>query len=183
MSKRNLFTLLFICLGIAGVLLLFQTQLYRLKSRTDLAVQYSDTLLQLGLKALESKDVPVGALLIYKNRIIGSGYNTVRSDSNLSGHAEINAMNNAVKMMGLKAFTGLDRRELTMISTFEPCEMCRGAMNHYRVYHSVFLKEKGYSTWFRSTMRDLRYEWHKERSAGEELQDSLFLLHPEFPKK
>ena len=47
-----------------------------------------DTLRKLGLRAIESRDVPVSAVLLYGDSIIGSGWNTVLRDTNAGGHAE-----------------------------------------------------------------------------------------------
>jgi hypothetical protein len=90
------------------------------------------------------------------------------------------ALNHAVKRVGMDEFNNLDRSQLVMISTLEPCEMCRGAMLHYRVYHTRFMKDKPFGRWLRSHMRSIRYEPGKRKADGEAIQDSLFWLHPEY---
>lgn len=135
----------------------------------------------LASKALKSFDMPVGSLLIYSGSIIGKGYNTVISDTNVAGHAEINAINNAVKRIGLKQFNELDRDKLILVSTIEPCEMCKGALIHYNIKHVYFMKDKSPLHWNKKQIKSLRYEWYKRKIDGERHQDSLLLLHHDFP--
>ena len=73
--------------------LIFQSQVYRLKSKQEIPNHLKSELIKLGNIALKTKDVPVSAVLIYEDSIIGTGYNTVKKDKILSGHAEINALN------------------------------------------------------------------------------------------
>jgi tRNA(Arg) A34 adenosine deaminase TadA len=132
-------------------------------------------------KALISMDVPVGSLLIYSGSIIGEGYNTVKSDTNIAGHAEINAINDAVKKIGIKQFNELDRSKLILVTTLEPCEMCKGAIIHYNIKHVYFMKDKSPLHWNKKQLKMLRYEWNKRKISGEQQQDSLFYLHPGYP--
>ena len=88
-----------------------------------------DILLKEAARPLQSLDVPVGAMLIYNDTILSVGHNSVLLDSNVAGHAEINAINNAIRKTGFVNFSRLDRDKLILVSTFEPCMMCRGAMN------------------------------------------------------
>lgn len=132
-------------------------------------------------EALESLDLPVGSLIIYSGSIIGEGYNTVYSDTNIAGHAEINAINDAVKKIGLTQFSELDRDKLIIVSTLEPCEMCKGAILHNNIKHVYFMKDKSPLHWNKNQLKSLRYQWYKRKIDGEHRQDSLFLLHPEYP--
>ena len=163
------------------IFIIFQTQLHRLKSDSPLPLKVSAELRTLALKALESEDVPVAALVLYREEIIGRGYNTVYKDHNVAGHGEINAVNDAAGSMGMEAFMKLDRKELYLISTFEPCEMCKGTLNHYGIRNVGFLKDKSLFQWIKSYGRSVRYEMLKRQTEGEPLQDSLFLLHPRYP--
>ena len=71
-----------------------------------------------------------------------------------------------------------DRKDLILVSTFEPCMMCRGALIEYNIMRVYFLKGKGPWHWLKNDLKILRYEWMKEDAEGEALQDSLFMLHP-----
>jgi tRNA(Arg) A34 adenosine deaminase TadA len=162
---------------------LFQSHLYFLHASKELTPTQKELITKLAATALESKDVPVGALLVYDDSIIGKGFNTVFRDNDVSGHAEINAINDAVASMGLDGFNRLDRDKLVLISSFEPCEMCKGTMLHYRIKHLYFMKDKSLVHWTRNHLKSLRYEWNKRKAHGEALQDTLFLLHPDYPGK
>ncbi len=161
--------------------LLFQTQLFRFYPVQELPAEIEKELAINGSMALLSEDVPVGALLTYKDKIIGSGYNTVFRDGNIAGHAEINAINDAIAKIGIEEFLDLDRSKLEIISTFEPCEMCRGALIHYRINNVKFLKDKPSLRWLKSDRAEMMYEIHKKQAGRENTQDSLFLLHPRYP--
>lgn len=163
------------------LLAFFQSRIFQLKPKADLTSSHSKEIIRLASKSLQSLDVPVGAILTYHDSIIGRGYNTVEAELNVAGHAEINAINDAVRMMGLKRFRQLDRQQLVLISSFEPCEMCKGAILHYNIEKVYFMKDKSPIYWNRNQYKALDYEFHKRRVKGEKSQDSLFNLHPNFP--
>lgn len=182
--KKGLFKkLVFIFLIVFFLIAIFQTRLFQLKPRASITELQDKEIIKLASKALKSKDVPVGSILIYNNAIIGAGFNTVRKDTNITGHAEINAINDAVKKVGLEKFKILDRDKLILVSTFEPCEMCKGAILHYEIRNVYFMKDKSPMHWNKNQLKFLRYEWNKRRIRGEQKQDSLFQLHPEYPKR
>jgi len=163
------------------ILVLFNSQFFHLRSKKEITSKEERVIIQHASEALKTLDVPVGSILIYGDEIIGEGHNTVKSDTNISGHAEINAINDAVKKMGLQKFNKLDRDDLILVSSFEPCEMCRGAIIHYNIKHVYFMKNKSAMDWNKKQLKQLRYEWDKRKIDGEPLQDSLFKLHPEYP--
>jgi len=163
------------------LLVIFNTRLFQFKSKKEISSDNKTEIIQLASEALKSLDVPVGSYLLYSGAIIGEGYNTVKSDTNIAGHAEINAINNAVKKIGLEQFNNLDRDKLILVTTLEPCEMCKGAIVHYNIKHVYFMKDKSPFHWNKKQLKMLQYEWGKRRIDGEHLQDSLFLLHPEYP--
>lgn len=138
----------------------------------------SRDLFALGEQALLSNDVPVSAVLLYGPDVIGSGYNTVLRDGNAGGHAEINAISDAIHRIGLKRFSTLNRDSLLLISSFEPCLMCRGAILEYRIDRINFLKAKSIWHLVKQDLRSLRYEFRRRKLEPEGLQDSLFVRHP-----
>lgn len=79
-------------------------------------------------KALEYNEVPIGAVVVYKGRIIGRGYNTRESDECAISHAEINAIKEASDHMGGWRLTDCD-----IYVTIEPCPMCCGAIYQSRI--------------------------------------------------
>ncbi|MEW5797819.1 MAG: nucleoside deaminase [Bacteroidota bacterium] len=140
-------------------------------------------LVTLGDSALQHLDVPVSSILVYNDTIIGTGYNTVIAHGDAGGHAEINAISSALKALGKERFNSLDRKNLVLITTFEPCLMCRGAVIEYNIRNVVFLKQKSLSHWLLKQYQELRYEVTKKQGEPESLQDSLFMKHPRYSLK
>lgn len=165
---------------ICFVLILFQSQCYRVKPKKEIPSEFKKELNEVGEKALTTEDVPVAAILVYKGNIIGKGYNTVKKDFNLAGHAEINAINEAYKKYGEK-FYDLDRSELILYTTFEPCQMCKGAMQHYHIEHVYFEKNKSFLFQVKGTIKAFLFELKKQRFNAENLQENLFHKHPDYP--
>jgi tRNA(adenine34) deaminase len=73
-------------------------------------------------KAFEAGEVPVGAVIVWKNRVIGRGYNLTETLTDPTAHAEIQAITAATDTIGGKYLT-----ECTLYVTLEPCVMCAGA--------------------------------------------------------
>lgn len=181
MKSKLLSKIIFFLAILIILVVLFNTRLFQLLPSGRISQPEENEIIQLASEALEHLDVPVGSLLIYSGSIIGKGYNTVKSDTNVAGHAEINAINNAVKKIGLRQFNELDRDKLTLVTTLEPCEMCKGTILHYNIRHVYFMKDKSPLHWNKKQLKSLRYEWYKRKIDGEQKQDSLFHLHPEYP--
>lgn len=119
-------------------------------------------------------DVPIGAILLYHDSILGKGHNSVVEEGQAGGHAEINAISEALKKTGYRQFMKLDRSALQLISSFEPCPMCRGAIAEYRIKKVIFVKAKDPLYKLRKEIwPDLHYLFQKRR-IDSNLQDSLF---------
>jgi tRNA(Arg) A34 adenosine deaminase TadA len=173
--------LIILILGLLVGFLLFQHQLYQLLPAGPVPEQQREATLKQGAKALQSRDVPVGALLIYAGKVIGKGYNQVKKDSCLTAHAEQEALNAAVQQMGYTAFQQLDRDSLIMITTFEPCAMCRGTLLHYGIDRVWFMRAKPVLQWLRYAWHKGQYHLRRQQIPGSAKQDSLFRLHPAYP--
>lgn len=78
-------------------------------------------------------EVPVGAVLVQSDQIIGQGYNCPIARHDPTAHAEINALRTAGAHLGNYRLTGS-----TLYVTLEPCAMCVGAMIHARIARLVF---------------------------------------------
>jgi tRNA(adenine34) deaminase len=89
--------------------------------------------LNLAKLAEEKGEVPIGAVLVKDNVVIGEGYNQVISLHDPTAHAEILALRDAATV--LKNYR---LPETTLYVTLEPCSMCAGAIVHARVKHLVF---------------------------------------------
>lgn len=174
LKKIAIFVSLFLIFII--VIFSFRSQFYKVSSKKALIKEYRIELDGIAQKAIKSKDLPISAILIYNFNIIGRGHNTVVRDSDASGHAIINAITDAIKNVGLETFNRLSRDSMKIITTYEPCEMCKGALIEYRISNIEFLKSKPSSYWFDQQYHELSYELTKRKLDAEELQDSLFRL-------
>jgi tRNA(adenine34) deaminase len=84
-------------------------------------------------KAFALNEVPVGAIVVKDNIIIGKGFNTVIKDNSVSAHAEINAINAASKMINNYRLVNCD-----LYVTLEPCHMCTKAIVDARINFLYF---------------------------------------------
>ena len=78
-------------------------------------------------------EVPVGAVVVHENRIIGRGQNRVLRDSDPTAHAEIVALREAGR-----ALDNYRLEDCTLYVTLEPCAMCAGALVNARTGRLVF---------------------------------------------
>lgn len=84
-------------------------------------------------KALDSEDVPVGAIVVRKGRVIGRGYNQREKLQDPTAHAEMIALTAAATHIGHWRL-----EDCTMYVTLEPCTMCAGALVLARLARLVF---------------------------------------------
>ena len=78
-------------------------------------------------------EVPVGAVVVKDGVVIATGHNTPVAAHDPTGHAEINALREAARVLGNYRLDGCE-----LFVTLEPCAMCSGAMLHARVQRVVF---------------------------------------------
>jgi tRNA(adenine34) deaminase len=83
--------------------------------------------------ALLTRDVPIGAVAVKDNQVIGVGYNRREADNDPTAHAEMFAIRQASQKVG---FWRLE--EVTLYCTLEPCCMCAGAMVLSRLPHLIY---------------------------------------------
>ncbi|WP_426447909.1 tRNA adenosine(34) deaminase TadA [Siccibacter colletis] len=89
--------------------------------------------LTLAQRAWDEGEVPVGAVLVHNNQVIGEGWNRPIGRHDPTAHAEIMALRQGGLV--LQNYRLLDT---TLYVTLEPCVMCAGAMVHSRIGHLVF---------------------------------------------
>ncbi|MBR5728251.1 MAG: nucleoside deaminase [Muribaculaceae bacterium] len=99
-------------------------------------------------KALERDEVPIGAVIVCRGRIVGRGHNLTETLTDVTAHAEMQAITAASETLGGKYLT-----DCTLYVTVEPCLMCAGALGWSQITRVVFGAsddKRGYHTFCES---------------------------------
>jgi tRNA(adenine34) deaminase len=96
-------------------------------------VRFMHQALELAREAAADGEVPVGAVAVYQDRVMGKGRNRRERQSNPFAHAEMEALSEAVRTLGRWRLAGV-----TLYVTLEPCTMCVGAMVLSRIDRVVW---------------------------------------------
>lgn len=94
-------------------------------------------------KAFDDGEVPVGAIMVCKGKVIGRGHNQTEKLKDATAHAEMLAVTAATSWLGGKYLSGC-----TLYVTLEPCVMCAGALNWSQLPQLVYGAadvQRGYS--------------------------------------
>ena len=95
-------------------------------------------------KALVKREVPIGAVVVVGDRVVGRGHNLVETLADATAHAEMQALTAAMSTIGGKYLN-----QCTLYVTVEPCVMCGGAIAWSqlgRVVYGTADPKRGYST-------------------------------------
>ncbi len=84
-------------------------------------------------KAYEKGEIPIGAVIVYQNSIIGKGHNLTESLQDPTAHAEVLAITAAADYLGSRRLL-----DTAMYVTLEPCSMCAGAIVLARIPMLIF---------------------------------------------
>jgi tRNA(adenine34) deaminase len=84
-------------------------------------------------KARDEDEVPVGAVIVWKNQIIARAHNLTETLHDVTAHAEMQAFTAAANTSGGKYLT-----DCTLFVTLEPCVMCAGASNWIQIDRIVY---------------------------------------------
>lgn len=107
--------------------------------------KYMQMAIDEAIKALNKKEVPIGAIVVAGDRVIGRGHNLVETLMDATAHAEMQAITAAMATLGGKYLN-----DCTLYVTVEPCVMCGGALAWSqigRVVYGADDKKRGYSTY------------------------------------
>ena len=83
--------------------------------------------------ALAEDEIPIGAIIVCKGKIIGRGHNLTERLTDVSAHAEMQALTAAANYIGGKYL-----KDCTLYVTLEPCVMCAGACYWFQLGKIVF---------------------------------------------
>lgn len=100
---------------------------------TEQDIAFMSRALALAQQAAIMGEVPVGAVLVLDNKIIGEGYNQPIATHDPTAHAEIVAIRQAAQHL-----QNYRLENTTLYVTLEPCTMCVGALIHTRIAKVVF---------------------------------------------
>ncbi len=89
--------------------------------------------LRQAVRAYEAEEVPIGAVVTHKGRVIARAYNQVEMLKDATAHAEMLAITQAESVLG-----GWRLNECELYVTKEPCPMCAGAIVHVRFVRVIF---------------------------------------------
>lgn len=117
---------------------------------SDMDEKYMREALREAGYAAESDEVPVGAVIVCRGKIIGRGHNMTETLHDPTAHAEMIAITAATEAMGGKYLN-----DCTLYVTVEPCPMCAGALAWSqigRVVYGAIDPKRGYSMFSPSLM-------------------------------
>ncbi len=89
--------------------------------------------LELAEQAKSEGEVPIGAILVHRDQVVGAGYNRPISSCDPTSHAELEALRAAGQTL-----RNYRLPETVLYVTLEPCVMCMGAIVHARVRRLVY---------------------------------------------
>ena len=129
--------------------------------------RFMEEALVLAREAAEEGEVPVGAVVVRGDRIVGRGRNRREQSKNALSHAELEAIDDACRTLG-----GWRLWDCTLYVTLEPCPMCAGAILNARLQRVVFgaSDPKAGSLFSVQRMFDLPYN-HKPQIEGGFMQE------------
>ena len=136
--------------------------------------------IELAQKAYEMGEVPVGAVVVKDNKIIGEGYNFRESRQSALGHAEIMAIDAACKTLGSWRL-----EDCTLYVTMEPCIMCTGAIINSRisnVYFGAYDQKAGCAGTLYNLPEDERFN-HRAKVVGGVMENECANLLSDFFKQ
>lgn len=148
----------------------------------ELSLQEHDRWMRLALdlarQAFEEQEVPVGAIIVHREQVIGTGYNQREQLRDPTAHAEMIALTQAAESLG--SWRLLD---CTLYCTLEPCPMCAGAIVQARlprvVYGTPDLKAGACHTLYQIT-NDARLNHQATVMGGVLLQECREILQEFF---
>ena len=99
--------------------------------------EYVEILKKLNKKAILNGDIPVSAIIVYKNKIISKEYNKKYKNNDPFAHAEILAIKKAAKLLKTPNLS-----ECEMYVSLYPCNMCREVINESKIKKVYYFTNK-----------------------------------------
>ena len=103
------------------------------KSQAETDVAMMRKALEEARQALAAGEVPIGAVITCRGRVIARGHNLTETLNDVTAHAEMQAITSGANLLGGKYLT-----DCTIYVTVEPCVMCAGALGWAQVRRVVY---------------------------------------------
>lgn len=118
-------------------------------NQDELDIHFMRMALNEARMAFDADEVPIGAVVVCKDRIIGRGHNLTETLNDVTAHAEMQALTAAENTLGGKYL-----QDCTLYVTVEPCLMCAGAIGWSqirRIVYGAFDQKRGYTTYMQKS--------------------------------
>lgn len=102
-------------------------------SQKDIDARFMREAIRQAEMAFAADEVPIGAVIVHKNQVIGRAHNQTRLLKDPTAHAEMIAITQGAEALGTERLPGV-----TVYVTIEPCPMCLGAMILARIDRLVY---------------------------------------------
>ena len=151
----------------------------RIGTTTDHEFEAMTQALELAREAFEAHEVPVGAVVIRAGEIVGRGRNRSRQGSDMTLHAELEAIRDACRTLNTAHLS-----DCSLVVTLEPCLMCLGAVLESRIKKVVFAAHNPKNGALGGVLDASRADWtHRFQVRSGLLEDkSIGLLKAFFAK-
>lgn len=138
--------------------------------------KFMDEALREAREALREGEIPIGAVVVCRGRVIGRGHNMTERLHDATAHAEMIAVTSATEALGGKYL-----QDCTLYVTVEPCPMCAGALAWAqvgRIVYGAIDPRRGYSLFSPSLLHP-----RTEVSAGVRAEECSSLIQNFFQDK
>jgi tRNA(adenine34) deaminase len=105
----------------------------KMSPNSDIDEKYMRLALTLAKEAAERDEVPIGAVIVCQGKIIARGYNLTETLTDVTAHAEMQAITSATSFLGGKYLI-----DCTLYVTVEPCLMCAAALGWSQISRIVY---------------------------------------------
>ncbi|NIG52116.1 nucleoside deaminase [Chitinophaga sp. Cy-1792] len=129
-------------------------------------------------KAFDEGEVPIGAVVVLNNRVIGRGYNLVEKLNDCTAHAEMIALTSAFNTLGSKYLM-----DATLYVTVEPCLMCAGALYWSKIGRIVYAAADDKNSYRRATGEKSPFHPKTKLEQGPCKEESLTLMKTFFESR
>jgi len=123
--------------------------------------------------ALENDEYPVGAIIVVNGSVISKAHNEEVSSNRTFAHAEMLAIDKALRTLDIHDFSELKTSDITLYTTYEPCTMDEGLIILKKVPRVVVGKRKSFTKMLKDISSRLKYRLKEREGLYEYFHDDL----------